>query len=160
MSFWVIVRDAVIVVVVCSVMALAFNALRPGGLEFIATKDYEVFVPCPEPVGEAEAIDAADVLWYSDQELVLDSRVRSDYESWHPAGARSVPYDFLEAVPDDVVRELSRTKARRIVVIGDGLDPDTGRELARELSGRGLKNMYYIPGGIEAVRSAVEGGDG
>jgi hypothetical protein len=45
-----------------------------------------------------------------------------------------------------------------VVVVGDGEDPDSGRELARELAGKGLKNMAYVTGGAPALKAALTGG--
>lgn len=151
-----ILRDAAIVVVLSSAVAIAFNALRPQGLEFIAFRDYEVYVPCPEPVGEAEPLHASRIRWGASDELVLDARSSDKHERWHPEGVRNVPFDFLLPVTDGVLRKIAHGRSKRVVVIGDGLVPDTGEELARELNGLGIKNVYYVRGGMTVVRQQIE----
>ena len=84
--------------------------------------------------------------------LLIDGRLEDEYDEWHLQGAVSVPFDYLEPVPKSRVVELISTNARRVVVYGDGDDPDTGRELARELSARGANNVFFVVGGVPALR--------
>ncbi len=151
-----ILRDAAIVLVLSSAAAITFNALRTQGLEFIALRDYEVFVPCPEPMGEAEPLQASQIRWGENDEWVLDARSPDRHEQWHPEGVRNVPFDFLLPVADGVLRKIVQGRSKRVLVIGDGLVPDTGEQLARELNGRGIRNVYYIQGGMMSVRQQIE----
>ncbi len=48
------------------------------------------------------------------------------------------------------------SNAARVVVFGDGRVPDSGREMARELAGRGMVNVFYVEGGWEAARGVLE----
>jgi len=146
-----IVRDALIVLVLSAAVALAFNALRPEGIDLLAKQDYAIFVPCPEPMGEAEPMEPSQIRWNSTQDLIVDSRAPSEYARWHAQGSRNVAYDYLEPVSDRTLKELAATGAKRVIVIGDGGQPDTGELLARELAGRGLKNVYYLAGGVRAI---------
>ena len=145
-------RDAAIALALSAIAAITFNALRSQGLEFIVFQDYEVFVPCPEPVGEAEPLDPSQVRWGEDDELVLDARSPYQYKKWHPEGVRNVPFDFLLPVEEGVLRSIVQGRLERVLVYGDGLVPDTGEQLARELSSRGIKNVYYIKGGITGIK--------
>ena len=160
MKFGLIVRDAAIAVALSAAVALSFNALRPAGIELIASRDYDVFVPCPEPMGEVERLDASGIRWGEKTELVIDARSAQEHEQWHPAGMRHIPFDFLTPVCDVVLHEIVESRARRIVVIGDGLVPDTGEQLARELSGQGIKNVHFVEGGMDAVRAQLDGVQG
>ena len=153
-----IFRDAAIAFVLSAIAAITFNALRAQGLEFMVFQDYEVFVPCPEPVGEAEPLDASRIRWGYDDELVLDARSPYQYERWHPEGVRNVPFDFLLPVEEDALRKIAQGRSKRVLVYGDGLVPDTGEQLARELNSRGIKNVYYIKGGITAIKQQIGGG--
>jgi hypothetical protein len=145
-------RDAVALVAVAAVLALCFNALRGDGLPLVATEPYEIFVPCPEPVGDAFPLVPADVAWGDPSELVIDARPAQAFGAWHADGAVSVPYDFLDPVAPDRVADLVSSGASRVVVYGDGLVPDTGEELGRELAGRGMRNVHFVQGGAAAVR--------
>ena len=151
-SFGEAVRDAVVVVVAATVLALSFNAQRADGLPLVATEPYDIFVPCPEPVGDAFPLAAADVAWGDASELVIDARPADAWAAWHADGAVHVAYDFLDPVAPDRVGELVSSGASRVVVYGDGLVPDTGEELGRELAGRGMRNVHFVEGGAAAVR--------
>lgn len=151
-----ILRDAVIVVVLGSAVGISSNALRTRGIDFVASRHYDIFVPCTEPVGEAEPLGASLIRWGAGDELVLDARSPDQHERWHPEGVANVAFDFLLPVPEEVLGKIARSRSKRVVVIGDGLVPDTGEQLARELNSLGIKNVYYVEGGMKAVREQVE----
>ena len=149
-----VVLEAAIVAVVMSGTGLAFNALRSEGIPLVAEKEYEILVPCPEPIGETEPVAPAAALAPEPGALVIDARYADEFETWHAHSAIHLPFDYLEPVPDEKLRELIRSGARQVVVYGDGDDPDSGREMARELSGRGVKNVYFVEGGAPALKKA------
>jgi hypothetical protein len=161
-----IVRDAALVCLASLGLAAGVNALSPEPLPWVAEREYQVLVPCPEVTGEAAALAPtdpalADLLAPGNAEgrtLLLDARDAAAYAAWHVPGAWSVPYDYLAPTSADMVSRVLGSGAARIVVVGDGDDPDSGRELARELAGKGLKNVAYVTGGAPALRSAAGGG--
>lgn len=146
-------RDALIAALILSLIAIGVNAVREGGIPLVATEEYEIYVPCPEPLGEAFPIEPSDARVTDERTLLIDGRSEQEYEDWHAPGARHVQFDYLTPIPADLVQELVRTGAAMVVVYGDG-DPewDSGYELGRELSGRGLKNVHYVTGGAPALR--------
>jgi hypothetical protein len=152
MPFLRIVRDAAAATLVSALLALAVNGLRTDGIPFIADREYELFVPCPEPLGEVTAMKATELP--QDGVLLIDARAARAFSAWHASGSRNVEFDYLEGVPDAVIREVASSGAGRVVVYGDGEDPDSGRELARELAGRGVRNVQYVEGGYRAVQEA------
>ncbi len=152
---WTIVRDAAIVVALSVVAAFAYNAIRPDGLPWIADQEYETLIPCPEPLGEVDPVDPNDPGIESDRTLLIDARDEAERREWSYERAVPIPFDWLEPVPDDKIKELIRTKAGRVVVFGDGGNPDSGRELARELAGRGMRNVGFVTGGATALRKAA-----
>ncbi len=150
-------RDAGVVVALSVACALLFNGLRPeGSIPLIAKEAYRILVPCPEPVGDAEPIDAREIRWGGDRELVIDARQASERTAWQTGHALHVPFDFLEPVSDEALSDLVASNAARVVVFGDGLTPDSGQEMARELAGRGMANVFYVEGGWTAAREALE----
>ncbi len=153
--WWRIILDALFVALVIGCIALLVNALRSDGIPLIAEKEYQILVPCPEPLGEVEALahDAPEIT--DPGSLLIDAREAEAYAEWHLADAINVPFDYLEPVSKDRVAALIRSNARRIVVYGDGDDPDTGRELGRELSGRGATHVFFIEGGVTVLRGTV-----
>jgi hypothetical protein len=45
-----------------------------------------------------------------------------------------------------------------VVVYGDGGAPDTGELLAREISGHGIKHVFFVEGGAPELRSSERPG--
>jgi hypothetical protein len=146
-----ILRDAAWIGALAAAVGLAFNAVRPGGIPFVAKEAYELFVPCPEPLGEVEALDPADGRLRDPRTLRVDARGGDEFARWHLDGAWNVPFDYLEGVPEATVRRIAASGAAGVVVYGDGHDPDSGRELARELAGRGVRNVGFVRGGAPAL---------
>ncbi len=155
------VRDAAVVVAVSTVVALAYNALRPGeGIPLVADEEYDIFVPCPEDFGETDPVAPEDYRVAGERTLIVDAQSDEDYAEWHMEGALHAPYDWLDPVPDEILRKIARENPEAVVVYGDGGDPDTGRELALELSGGGIRNVYHVEGGAPALRAAMESSGG
>ncbi len=125
--WWRIISDAVLVALVVGGIALLVNAIRADGIPLIADKEYQILVPCPEPLGEVEALAYDAPLITDPGSLLVDARDPKEYAEWHLADAINVPFDYLEPVSKDRVVELIRSNARRIVVYGEGDDPYTGR---------------------------------
>ena len=135
-------------------IALVFNALRPAGLPLIARTPYQTLVPCPEPGGPVEALDAGNPEIFSPRSFLIDARSQAEFDQHHLSGAVNVPYDWLDPVPEETLAELAHSIAAsgvtRVVVYGDGGRPDSGEHLGKEISGRGIKNVYFIRGGAPA----------
>ena len=136
-------------------IACVVNLLRPDSLEWIAARDYEILVPCPEPMGEAVAMDVPNDWPMKTGDLLIDARLPDDFSLWHVPDSMNISFDYLTPVTDEAIRQIASTRARRIIVAGDGSDPDSGEQLAREISGRGIKNVHYIAGGIPKLRSVT-----
>jgi 3-mercaptopyruvate sulfurtransferase SseA len=148
-------REAAVVAALAACAGLAFNAARPGGLPLVATAPYETMVPCPEPGGEVAAVEPGEVRAAGGSTLLIDARDAGAFAGGAVPGALNVPYDWLDPTPEESLRALARsvaaTGARRVVVYGDGGRPDSGEHLARELSGRGIKNVSFVRGGAPAL---------
>ena len=147
-----VLRDASIVVVLSACLALSANRLRSSGrIPLVAQQEYEVLVPCPEFEGRPATLLIPDRLPIGEKGVLLvDAREKSAFDTWHLPGAISIPYDYLEPKPEE--RRVLRTQARKVVVYGDGEDPDSGQQLANAISGKGIKNVFYVKGGALALR--------
>ncbi len=119
-----------------------------------AVEPCTVAAPCPEAAEEVEAISPDDPR--IEQALLVDARAAESFESWHVEGARNVVYDILDPTPPEVIHELAAKDASVIVVYGDGDDPDSGEELARDLASQGVENVYFIQGGASVLRDTEE----
>ena len=152
------VRDATVVVVAAAAIGIVSNMVRhKEKLSWIQVTPYDLLVPCAEPVGQAQIIQAGSPLVLDRTSLVIDARATSDYAEWHIEHAINVPFDWLgPPVQDDVTRVtqmITRSNVKRVIVYGDGDNPDSGREWARLLSGGGIRNVSFIDGGASAFRN-------
>ncbi len=141
---------------VCScLLALVFNVLRPFGLPLVAARAYQILVPCPEPGGEVIALSAEDPDIGSSRSFIIDARLPAEYRAAHLERAVNLPFDWLDPTPDEdlerLAREIASSRALRVIVYGDGGRPDSGRYLGTEISGRGIKNVFYVEGGAPAL---------
>jgi hypothetical protein len=155
------VRESLLVVSIAAVVGLAVNSfLNPNGIPIIAERQYEVLVPCPEPGGKVTPVEVIESQTSSERVFWLDARSEEDFNRWHHAQAANVAYDYLDPTPSHIIEELARniarSKAQRVFVYGDGDDPDTGEQLAREISGKGIRNVFFIKGGAPALRGQEE----
>lgn len=136
-------------------ISLGVNWMRPTGLPLVAEAPYETLVPCPEPGGPVEAVDSVDPGLRSPRSFLIDARGHEHFAAAHVEGAVNVPYDWLDPLPDDVLdglaRRIAASRATRVVAYGDGGRPDSGEYLGRELSARGIRNVFYVRGGASAL---------
>ncbi len=154
LTLWRTLVEAAVVALAGAVIALAFNAIRPGRLPLVARTPYQTLVPCPEPGGPVKALDAGAPEVSSSRSFLIDARPRDDFDQHHLSGAFNVPYDWLDSVPEknliELAHSIAASGATRVVVYGDGGRPDSGEHLGKEISGRGIKNVCFIRGGVPA----------
>lgn len=156
-----IVHDSLMVVVLATTLALVANSTRVDGIPLVAKKDFEIFVPCPEPIGEATAINADAPLVRDPASLLIDARSREEHEEWHLPHSLNQPFNWL-AEQDEINREaaevarvIARSGKHYVVIYGDGGDPDSGERWAALLSASGVKNVVFISGGANRLRKLV-----
>lgn len=153
-------RDAVIIAIACALFAVAFNALRSDGIALIQRKGYQILVPCPVTEGVIEAIDAQTVKPGESKRLIIDARSSEEYKRWHLSGAINVPYDYLEPTDPKTINEIASSGAKRVVIYGDGDNPDSGEQLAKEVAGKGIRNVAFVKGGSRQLnKNDSVGGD-
>jgi hypothetical protein len=161
-ELWAITRDAAIVSLVAAGIGMIVNTMHPRAIPFIAEVEYEVMVPCPEPGGDAQAIEADDPDLGDKGIFFVDARIKEEFSSWRYKEATNLTYDYLDPTPDALIQDLARaiasSRSRKVVVYGDGDQPDTGEMLGKEISGRGIKNVFFVRGGAPALKATVKGG--
>jgi rhodanese-related sulfurtransferase len=149
-------RDAVIITAIACAVGLLVNLFHPEKIPYIAEEEYNILVPCPEPGGEVTPLEAADPRVQAKDTFVVDARNKSEHQAWKLGEAMNIPYDYLEPIPDEalekLVKGIQKSGARRVVVYGDGKDPDSGEQAGKEISGKGIKNVFFIKGGAPALR--------
>jgi hypothetical protein len=151
-------RDAILITLIASGVGAGINLVHPERIPFVAQQQYETLVPCPEPGGEVTAMTPNDPLLTASETFLVDARAEGEHAFWSFGDAMNVPYDYLDPTPDEVVQDLAeriaRSKAQRVVVYGDGATPDTGEQLGREISGKGIKNVVFVAGGAPALKKS------
>lgn len=152
------VRDALLVTLVASAVGLLANLVHPERIPFFADREYSVLVPCPEPGGAVMEMRADDPLLAAQETFLVDARSEGEYARWKLRDAVNVPFDYLDPTPPAMVENIARraagSKAQRVVVYGDGGEPDSGEQLGKEISGRGIKNVLFVVGGAPAIAEA------
>lgn len=146
-----VLRDASVLLVGSAAIALAANAVRRDGLPLVQHNEYDILVPCTETSGQISEIEPRDPLLSDKTSLIIDARSKALFDTWHPSSAINIPFDYLTATSDADVKKVTASRAARVIVFGDGDDPDCGRELGRELAGKGVRNVFVVKGGAPAL---------
>ena len=150
-----VVRDAVITLLVSVAIGLGVNLVRPHGIPFVQKSQYQILVPCPDGSGDAPAIAADAPAIREARTLLVDARPPAEHARVHVVGAINVPFDYLAPAAPAEVQRIASSGAARVVVFGDGSDPDSGEQLARELAGAGIRNVFFVAGGAPALATAT-----
>jgi len=152
--------EAIVIAVLSGIVALIFNGVRTNSLPIFATTAYQILVPCPEPGGPVQVIEASDPAIASTRTFIIDARSQAEYNEEHLERAMNIAFDWLDPVPDEHLNrlaiEIASSRATRVVVYGDGGRPDSGEYLGKEISGRGIKNVFYIEGGAPFVLTGTD----
>lgn len=160
---WPMIRDALAVTAAATAVALIVNLFHPEKIPFVAEEAYEILVPCPEPGGAVTVMEASDPLLTAEDTYIVDARPEEEFAKWRFRNADNLTYDYLDPTPEskivDLTRAIAKSRARRVLVYGDGEQPDTGEQLAKEISGHGIHNVFFLKGGAKALsKRKKEGG--
>jgi hypothetical protein len=98
---------------------------------------------------------ASDPAIWDPRTLLVDARPAAEHAAWHPDRAVHLAFDYLAPAPKAEVSKIAASGATRVVVVGDGGDPDSGEQLARELAGAGIRNVFFVQGGAKALAEAA-----
>jgi hypothetical protein len=160
----VVAREAVLVAAVSSLVGIAIDLIHPRGIPLVARQEYAILVPCPEPGGEVTSVEVDAPVLHHESTFIVDARSEEQHRAWRFRQAVVVPYDYLYPTPEKTIRQLAKTvtrsRAHRVVVYGDGERPDSGEQLGKELSGHGIKNVHYVLGGAPALQAAESPAEG
>ena len=158
-----IIRDAFYILLMSAILSLLLNLIHPNAIPYIAEKNYQTLVPCPEPGGPVTPVKHSDPQVFDSKTVLVDARSEKDYRAWKVPDALHIAFDYLEPVPPELLEKLSQKiseiKARRVVVYGSGGNPDSGEQLAKEISAFGIKNVFFVLGGVETLRDKNLTGD-
>ncbi len=147
-----VIAEATGLVVLASVLGLAFDVVRPSSLGFFAAEPYEIYQDCPMLAKEALGVKI-DEISEDDTLVFIDARSLEEYHKDHVPGARSIPYHPLRAPKPEMIAELRSLGPNQVLVYGDR-EIDSGQLLAAELASAGLLGVRFIEGGWELWQSA------
>jgi hypothetical protein len=157
-----VIRDAAIAAAAATVVGLVVNLFHPEKIPYIADEVYEILVPCPVPGGEVTPVEATDAMIEAPDTFIVDARPKDAFSKWRFKTATNLTYDYLDPTPTSSIKALARdiagSRAHRVLVYGDGDTPDTGEQLGKEISGHGIKNVYFLKGGAPALQSRASKG--
>ena len=155
-------KEAVLITAGCAVFALLGNLVHPERIPYIADQEYEILVPCPEPGGEVLPINPGDSVLADSGLFFIDARLKTAFDAWHFREAVNVTYDYLDPTPKETLirlaKDIAHSKAKKVIVYGDGDLPDTGEQLGKEISGYGIKNVHFLKGGAPALKTETASG--
>ncbi|MGC9042974.1 MAG: rhodanese-like domain-containing protein [Myxococcota bacterium] len=146
-----LVRNSIIIALIVTISSVIINFIHPHRIPFFATRHYEIYVPCPDTKGEIKEITVDEFLKMESESIIVDARSRADYEKWHFKDAINIEYDFLTPVCPIKIKEIINQKRRYVLVYGDGGEPDSGKELAKELATNGINNVFFLKGGVKEL---------
>lgn len=149
-SFFALLIRSVLLTAGCLLVGVVWNALRPNGIPLVAPRPYDIYVPCPETLVEADSISADEVTKQANV-LYVDARPQEEYDQLHIKGAVSFPYPLLDEPVDEQAAALKRRRVP-IVTYGDGGRGDLGDMLASLLTELEIPNVSHLEGGLPAWR--------
>lgn len=134
-------RQALLILLVSAVVAVAANAVRTDGLLLFGDRSTQAGDPA---TGEISLADAA-MLFAAGRALFLDARSTFEYDLGHIKGALSLP-------PSEFQPAFERYRPRfaeglTIITYCDGERCPLGRELAEKLRAEGVAEVYELKNG-------------
>jgi len=84
-------QEALLLTIIAGGVGAAVNLIHPERIPFVAGRDYETMVPCPEPGGEVKVMKPNDPLLSGSDTFVVDARPAEQYAEWHLGAAMNGP---------------------------------------------------------------------
>jgi rhodanese-related sulfurtransferase len=130
------------IVVMAVLCGLGANLVRPDGLPMVQATESAVTLPSES--GEI-AIKDALLLFASKRALFIDARSGSEFADGHIQGAVNVPADDFDLIYPKLADRFG--KADAVITYCDGERCPLSADVARLLTGRGVKNVFVLKNG-------------
>jgi len=140
------IGQALVIVALAAVLALAGNAISPRGIPWIAPPKEE---PKPE---EFMPLARAEEVWSDGSAFFLDAREPEDFAAGHIANALNLPMLSFDSHFGEVAPFLSPES--QVVVYCDGVECELSHRLSDRLKQMGFTNMHVLFNGWTAWREA------
>ena len=147
-----ILYKAIVIVCVAVVIGVLNNAFSLRGIGLIGQWSNKVVsdslvVPHNYEPEDPEAVTLSQALksFESEQALIVDCRLKEDFDSGHIKGAVSLPWEEFESYLPELRSSLA--DAEEIIVYCDGTECELSLLLARELARLGYARVKVFFGG-------------
>lgn len=125
--------------------ALVTNQIRPQKLVWIGDWSAESLNVTKDGTDLTVPLEEARTLFFSGEAVFIDARSSELYQFGHILGARSLPWEELDAYVEKVTRDLAAETT--IITYCDGEACGLSRELALELEARGYRKVRVLVNG-------------
>jgi len=147
-----------LVCLVASAVGLAFNAVRPAGIQLVAPFPYQQDCPDKLDLPRGPTVTAAEAvrLVGAAGVLFVDARPEAAFAGGHITGARNVPFSFISPVSAEIAAVLKKKK--HLIVYCDSPGDKLAGLLAEQLKERGL-TAKVLRGGWNGWPGKQAGGE-
>ncbi|MCZ7582371.1 MAG: rhodanese-like domain-containing protein [Deltaproteobacteria bacterium] len=142
--------QAIILAVASSVAGLAFNAVRPDGIPFVAPDRVNVRVDFEDTSGPVDLAGAKRL--FDEGAAFLDARTEEEFARGHIKGAMNVPYHKADEMEEKIL--MSVAVDATIVAYCSGADCHASDLLARALEDMGYEKVRVFFAGWPAWEAA------
>ena len=140
--------QAIVVIAISAGIAFFVNGAREVPLPIIMPFQPEYHCASGMEAGPGLTPEAALASFGKAGTVFVDARPGEDYGKGHIQGAINLPYSFLEPLPEDA---MNRLKTYRIVVVYcNTREGQTSKLMAGEIYRSGIKDAFYLEGGLLA----------
>ncbi len=142
---------ALVLVLLSSLVALAFNALRTGGLPLIRRAPFDLYTDCPEIMGDLPQVAVTDLPENHKKVVYIDARLAPAYAKEHIPGAL-----FMPMYPVDLpsFAPLNHYPKGTWFVVYGASDLATDKRLVSALMNEKVRGVKLLKGGLKAWRTA------
>ena len=138
-------QEALVIIILATVMALVVNALRPDGISLFG--DNEPHVVTGQGFIEEIDINQAMLKFKTQTALFIDARSSGDYAKAHIKGAINLPDQQFDQWIDDFLLQFD--PLTEMVTYCSGMDCSQAKDLAEKLCQSGFEKTVYFPGGYD-----------
>lgn len=146
------IGQGIFLVCLSAILAVGFNAIRPGGLAWTSVWSPASLAAAQRQGLEEIALDEAWTLYQTRKAQFLDARDPVSFYEGHIKGALSIPPEEAEAHLQAVVDQAK--SGRVIIAYCDGVDCPLSTELARSLQKDGVASVKVLVDGWSRWRKA------
>lgn len=146
---------AVLIVLVCAGVGMAFNAVRPHSLPWVQDWDKTLAERARDELNGSVSVIELDRmvdLYQKEDVVVLDARSEAFFDFEHIPGARNMPVELADERLPQLLDQLA--PAERIVTYCDGPTCPAAEQLARKIVARSQREVLVFVGGISAWMAA------